>query len=986
MYSDRDLTGEFLAESKEHLDKTEENLVRLEKDKTADHTERIADIFRSIHSIKGASGFMGFTGIADLSHVLETLLQMMRKGDIQPESKYIDAMLEGIDILRSMLDDIDHSDDVDISEIKSRLSLLIDNTDAKETATEMRTPVVLTDLQEGQTDFEINRFDLNNIPSEYEKLYVLEYNLHKVSGGKTPIALVRDLMASGLVVDVKVETRADNLDQDLSTVPLLCLVLYATSLKEDVIRDIAGLDDGRIIEMSEKHRPEQTGETDVPTVPKVVAACPEETGSAESSNPGESHEISESIRINVDILDRLMELAGELVLVRNQQMLSVEKSVSVSREISQRLDLVTTELQETIMRTRMQPMGNIFSKLPRLVRDLEHKLGKNIEIRISGNEVELDKTILETLTDPLVHIVRNCCDHGIGKPEARREAGKPGTGTIHVEAYHEAGQINIRVRDDGKGIDVRAVRKKALANGVVSEEALSRMREKDIYSLILLPGFSTVESVSNVSGRGVGMDVAKAAADRLGGSIEIDSTFGLGTTVHLRLPLTLAIIPCLTVKVGNHRYAIPQVNLVELVCLYDDDVYKKIESADDQEVYRLRDRLLPIVRLDKVLENPEPFTKADRGKIAETCGNLARKIGEFSENSLHFAVVKSGSLRFGLAVDEVIGTEEIVVQPMHPAVKHLGIFSGATVMGDGRVALILDVEGIARHADIQFGAFREITEDDAERRDDSQSVLLFKSGEQEQFALSLPLIRRIERIPASRIEKIGNKRFINIDNVSTLVLRLDENLDVSPQTEADEMFLLLPKHIKRPFGILMSSVVDIAETPLNLNTDSFITDGLLGTAIIRNQMTLFLDIYRLIEICDPEWFAERRKVSPPPEEKKRVLLVDDQPFFRQLVKGYLEADNYDVVTAENGKQGFERLNSERFDLIVSDLEMPVVDGWKFLKHVRAESSKPDIPAVALTALDSDEDRKSAMDAGFDAYEIKIDREQLLTSISNLLRN
>ncbi len=684
-----------------------------------------------------------------------------------------------------------------------------------------------------------------------------------------------------------------------------------------------------------------------------------------------------------------MELAGELVLVRNQQMIAAEDDASVSRSISQRLDIVTTELQETIMRTRMQPLGNVFAKLPRIVRDLAAKLDKEIDIDIAGSEVELDKSILETLTDPLIHLIRNCCDHGIEAPARRQSAGKPRGGRIRVTAYHEAGQINIRVEDDGRGIDPEALKRTVLERGLQTETDLARMSEKEILSLIFLPGFSTTDRVSNVSGRGVGMDVVKSAMDGLGGSVDVESVLGKRTVLHLRLPLTLAIIPCLIVAAGDERYAIPQVNLVELVCLYDDEVFTRIERAGDQEVFRLRDRLLPMVRLGEVLRRPEPFSKAVKREIAEAHRRPPAETGGPAPGSLHFAVVKFGTERLGLIVDAVLGTEEIVVKPMHPAMKSLGIYSGATVMGDGQVALILDVEGIARHAGVLFGGLRETAADAAgeKDRDDTQTVLLFTSGDQEQFAVTLPLIRRIEKIDASRIERIGDKRYTAIDGVSTLILCMDDVMTVSPYPDIGQQetaFLLMPKHIKRPFGILMSAIVDIADAPVSLNTDGYMADGLLGTAIIRDKTTLFIDIFRLIELAEPEWFAERRKLSPPPDAKKRILLAEDTSFFRELVKGYLESDGYEVMAAEHGGEAARLLEATSFDLIVSDLEMPVLDGWRFMERVKRDTRWSRLPAVALTALDSDADRRAARDAGFDAYVIKIDREELLTTISTLL--
>ncbi len=986
-----DLHDEFLIEAKEHIDKIETRLLALEKSPEGDHVDLITEVFRAIHSIKGAAGFMGFTNINELSHVMETVLQMMRTGDIQPEPRFIDALLAGLDALKGLLDDLETSNDVNIEEVYDRLSGIVSEKSSGKAKKEMETRVSISDAD--GVGLEVNQFTLNSILPAYDYLYFLRYDLHELQSkrGVTPVSLVRRLLDQGAVVETKIETGATALKEDLAAVPLMYLVLYAANIGPDRIEAAAGLGKDRITLVDAFSLPADAApaaggaKTDAgpgPT-PELREEKPDDPGSPGAQK--DLHEFAETIRVKVDILDKLMELAGELVLVRNQQMLSADASTSASRGISQRLDIVTTELQETIMRTRMQPLGNVFAKLPRIVRDLSGKLRKQIEISISGSDVELDKTILETLTDPLIHLIRNCCDHGVETPMERRAAGKPENGLILVEAYHEAGQINIRIKDDGKGLDPEKLKHAALAKGLRTKEDLARMADKDILSMIFLPGFSTADSVSDISGRGVGLDVVKSAMEQLGGNVEIESVYGKHTIIHLRLPLTLAIIPCLIITAAGRRYAIPQVNLVELVCLYDDDVHTRIEQAEDQEVFRLRDRLLPMVRLNEVLRRPEPFTKSVKREITDACFNASRADEGRSAASLHFAVVKFGAQRFGLIVDAVLGTEEIVVKPMHSSLKSLGVYSGATVMGDGKVALILDVEGVARHADILFSTLLAAEEDLVKKQDDSQTVLLFQSGEQEQFAVTLPLIRRIEHIQASRIEKIGTKNYITIDGVSTLVLHLDEVMNVSAYAAADEPFLLLPKHIKRPFGILMSRIVDIADAPLSLNMDSYMADGLMGTAIIRDKTTLFLDIFRLIELAEPEWFAERRKLAPPPDVKKRILLVEDASFFRQLVKGYLESDQYEVVTAEDGKEALHIMEAADFDLIVSDLEMPILDGWRFMEQVRKEARWAEIPAVALTALDSESDRFFAEEAGFDSYVIKIDREELLTVIANLLR-
>lgn len=1008
MEIDKEMLDEFVAESKEHLETIEDDLLNLEKQKNNPDSELINKIFRAIHTIKGCAGFLGMPNINKLSHTMETLLSMMRNGEIKPELKYIDPLLEGVDMINSMIDNVEISNEMDISEIHNKLSYLLAGGVPSQVKDKLETNLKLSDLRGNDIGFSVSEFSLKNIPDDHY-LYILKYDLIEFTKkrGKSPVTLIKYLLSLGNIVESQIETPANDLNNGLPEESLKYDVLYSSKIKPDEIANAIELNEGQVVRVNkdiikdkclvkiEKTKAEEP-QTDSISPDKPALLAPSVESNDERSIAGvpvksrkEDLAGTETIRINVDILDQLMMFAGELVLIRNQQLLNVDKSDSLSRRIVQRLDIVTSELQETVMRTRMQPMGNVFGKFTRVVRDLGGKLGKRIEIAISGNEVELDKTILESLADPLTHLIRNCCDHGIELPKDRIAAGKPEIGHISLSAYHEGGQINIEISDDGKGINIQAIKKKALEKQLKTEAELAQMSEKEIQSLILLPGFSTVEKVSDVSGRGVGMDVVKSNVEKLGGSIDIESTPGKWTRMHLRLPLTLAIIPCLIVVVGNYRYAIPQVNLVELVCLYDDEVRTKIECAGNKEVYRLRDSLLPMVRLSEVFGRKTRFNEQTRAEITEKHRSQQESLylnpDKKASQSLNFAVLKIGSHRFGVIVDQVLGTEEIVVKPMHPALKSLGCYSGATVMGDGRVALILDIDGIARHAGIELnGQEAKIEDVDVKMtRTESQSVLIFKSGEEEQFAVALPLIKRIERINSSKIEKIGDKNFITLDGVSTLILKLDRFMEVSPIAQNEDMYLLLMKYINKPFGILISKLIDIEETSVELNEESYMADCLMGTSIVRDRITLFLDVYRLVERAEPSWFKNKNPECDP-AMKKDILLVEDTPFFRQLVKGHLEADGYNVITANNGQIALSLLNESRFDLVVSDIEMPVMNGYDFIKNVRSNKCYDMMPAIALTALDSDEEKEKAKRLGFGWFQSKFNRESFLNTVKDAL--
>ena len=870
LLNDPEMVEAFVAEAKEHLDSIEDDFLALEQQKDDPDQSQLDKVFRAIHSVKGAAGFLGLSKMSELAHVMEALLTKMRGGKILPESEYIDSLLAGVDLLSTMLKNIKQSNDVDIQIVHDQL-------------------VTLSDKE-------------NNI-----------------------------------TVTKKTTTKP----------------------------------------------PREATETQ--------AASP-------AMQDSTSIDIGNTVRINVDTLDKLMVQAGELVLIRNQHLLTIDEADAMSRSIAHRLDLITSELQETVISTRMQPVGKVIDKFPRVVRDLGKALGKQIQINITGSNAELDKTILESLTDPLTHIIRNSCGHGIESPEDRVKAGKPKTGQINMSAYHEAGRVNIKITDDGRGVDTERIKEKIFEKGLKSESELEQMSHQDLLHLVFLPGFSTMDKADDVSGRGVGMDVVKTGLEKLGGSFDFESAAGVGTTILLRLPLTLAIIPSLIVASGDYLYAIPQVSLVELVSLYDEEIITKIERADDQEVYRLRGRLLPVVRLSEILARPKLFTREDRSEIAETnyqkTVELAKQYEndrasmEFS-NSLTFVVLKVGTSHYGLIIDEIVGTEEIVVKPLHPAIKNLGIYSGATIMGNGKTALILDVGGISRHSGITL-AERIMEERDKElSTEEVQTVLLFKSGPKEQLALSLPLIRRIEPFKMKDTELIGDKEYLTVDGVSTQIIRLDQILNISPVIEQEKMYLILPRHLNRPIGILMSSFIDVVDTKVDIDSTSYEADGLLGTAIINEIMTLFIDIYRLVDMFNP---GSAKQIEPSvtslDEEKDdgtiRILLLEDISFFRQLIKGYLEELGYEVTAVKNGKLGLDEIEENEFDLIVSDIEMPVMDGWDFLNNVRNTLKMEDIPAIALTSLDSEEAKQKTIENGFNFYEVKLNRERFLKTVDQAL--
>ena len=590
---------------------------------------------------------------------------------------------------------------------------------------------------------------------------------------------------------------------------------------------------------------------------------------------------SETLRVKVELLTSLMNLAGELVLSRNQLLRALEgrvKEIPGLGPILQNVNQVTTEMQEGIMQTRMQPIGTVFSRFPRIVRDISRQLGKSIDVQIQGAEVELDKSIVELLADPLTHIIRNCADHAIEDPAARKASGKPATGVILLRAFHEGGQVNIEVSDDGRGIDAAIVGRKAVQKGVITETQLSEMTERELVNLIFAPGFSTAEQVTEVSGRGVGMDVVRTNTEKLGGHVEVDTKVGSGTAVRLRLPLTLAIIPSMVVGVEGQRFAIPQVNVVEFVWVKAAEVRSRIERIQGALVLRLRDKLLPLVRLADVLSIERTYVHpatgervrdrrealADRrGPKEETDPRVDRRQDWRSDHNI--VVLRLGNNAFGVIVDELFDIEEIVVKPLSTFIQGTKCFSGATILGDGRVIMILDAGGLATVAQLRFTDLqaqqKKRAEEEAERArlkaSRRRSVILFKASPEEHFAVPQEKVQRLERLLGSQIQRVGDREFMQYRNEGLRLLRLDRHMDVRPiPAGLEEMYVIIPKSTgvaaatgaNPPAGILISSILDAVDVDAELKPAEIRGAGLLGAAMVNDHMTLFLDPDQLMAI------------------------------------------------------------------------------------------------------------------------------------------
>lgn len=894
--ADESIIAEFVAESREHLSVVEPDLLAMEDLGSKVSQEVINRVFRAIHSLKGGAGFFAFEALKRLSHAMEGVLMLVRDGKLQPTPEVMDSLFTGVDRLRAMLDDIHASEDVPIAKELAALEAILGGQGVKVGET-------VKGREKGtKRDFDLDAESVRSALKRGMNLFRAVAYLHRdiKDQGMAPLAFLNNALSVGTCLDafIDIEAIADLehcLEEDLPVTLLFATVLEpdlaALALKlpteqvkalevkalKDSLKAKAGKVSGAPAPAPEPEPAPAESEAAQAEPEPAAEVSPEERAEARGPREASKETATETLRVRVDLLTNLMNLAGELVLGRNQLVRAINdyrNEIPGLGAILQNVNQVTTEMQEGIMQTRMQPIGTVFNRFPRIIRDMSRQLSKQIEVQIEGAEVELDKSIVEMLVDPLTHIIRNCADHAIESPAERKKAGKNAVGVIHLHAYHEGGQINIAVHDDGRGIDAKKVLAKALSKGLVSKAQAGEMTEREIVNLVFAPGFSTAEQVSDISGRGVGMDVVRTNVEKLGGHVEVETEVGMGTTVRLRLPLTLAIIPSMIVGVGEHRFAIPQVNVVEFVWIKASEVAQRIEQVQGALVLRLRDQLLPLVRLadtlgiQRTFQDPETGeTRSDRrasiadrrslgGKAPEEAPDREGDRRKDWRSDYNIIVLRVGKNQYGVIVDELFDIEEIVVKPLSTFIQNTRCFSGATILGDGRVIMILDAGGVAMVSQLHFTDLQaeELRRAEEERRKAAlkasrrRSVILFEGAKGERFAVPQDHVLRLERIVRARIEHIGDREYIEYRGEGLPLVRLDRHLEVRPLApDLKELFLVIPKvpgqdaTARPPAGILISEILDALDVEVELKKVEFKGPGLLGSAVVQDHLTLFLD-------------------------------------------------------------------------------------------------------------------------------------------------
>jgi two-component system chemotaxis sensor kinase CheA len=925
-----DLLREFITETNESLDVVDVELVKFEQE--PNNATILDNIFRLVHTIKGTCGFLGLPRLEGIAHAAETLMGKFRDG-APVTQEAVSLILTSIDQIKDILGDLESAEGEEPQGDDSELIGQLEEMSAKADAA----------MKGGAAAKEAPAPELVAETAEAEP----EASVEEVSADQS---LERPLRPG--------EVSLDELERAFRETEV------EVEVAEPVVQEAE-----EIVEEVEEPEPAPIA---VKAEAKAAAKTPAkksggEGGEKKSSGGGVSNQ---SIRVAVDTLEHLMTMVSELVLTRNQLLEIVRRHEDSEFKVPlQRLSNVTAELQEGVMATRMQPIGNAWQKLPRIVRDLSQELEKPIELEMIGADTELDRQVLEMIKDPLTHMVRNSADHGLERPEDRRAAGKPEKGTITLAAYHEGGHIIIEVRDDGNGIDVERVKAKVVERGLASEAEVDKMTDAQIHKFIFAAGFSTAAKVTSVSGRGVGMDVVRNNIELIGGTVDLRSTQGKGSSFIIKIPLTLAIVSTLIVEAGGDRFAIPQLSVVELVRVQTNSEHR-IERIKDTPVLRLRNKLLPLVHLSQLLgiyegENADEAIDADNGFIV---------------------VMQVGSQTFGVVVDGVFHTEEIVVKPMSTMLRNLGMFSGNTILGDGSVIMIIDPNGIAgamaSHASSAVTENQEDEHEDLQSRavsgQSSISLLLFRAGAPEPKAVPLSLVTRLEEFEVSKIERSNGRDLVQYRGALMPLVYLNEG--DSHKSEGTQPMLVF-SDAGRSMGLVVDEIVDIVEDRMNIEVGSE-RPGILGSAVVKERATEIIDLGYYLPQAFEDWFM--RKEMDIEALTKKVLFVDDSSFFRNMLTPVLKAAGYDVTTCTGPHQAFDLLeNGDKFHAIVSDIEMPEINGFEFCESLRRDPRFRNIPILALSSMVTPASIERGRQAGFDDYVAKFDRPGLIAALKDV---
>lgn len=1019
-----DLLNEFLTETAESIDVVDVELVKLEQD--PNNKQVLDNIFRLVHTIKGTCGFLGLPRLESVAHSSENVLGKFRDGELDVTPAAVTVVLASLDRIKSILAGLEETEqepEGDDSELIAKLDAIAEGkavaakpapaavAPPQAVAEEGIDPVLGRALKPGEVSNDELERAFAEAPGPEEDWAANDDGkaappparragrLFDRIGGEDTVTVAAHLLASRLPRNQKLAPFFEGMGDDIRKAKFIGLLtalfkedesaannvmasivakggfadehfdLLAATIRTalEEVR-IEGDDRDEACMSLELVRETATKAAAVKSKPERARARAED-GEDEDRGGNVEKRSSQSIRVSVDLLEDLMNMVSELVLTRNQLLQMVrDKDNSEFAVPIQRLSQTTTELQEGVMKTRMQPIGNAWAKLPRIIRDLSVELDKKIELDMRGAETELDRQVLELIKDPLTHMVRNSADHGIETPAERVAMGKPEGGVIVLNAFHEGGHIIIEIKDDGRGIAADKIRRKAFEKGLGSEAELAGMSEAQIQRFIFHPGFSTAAQVTSVSGRGVGMDVVRTNIEKIGGTIDMTSVEGKGTAFQIKIPLTLAIVSALIVEATGERFAIPQISVLELVRASSASE-NKIEKIKDTPVLRLRNRLLPLVYLNDVLG----FGRAEDAGKAEDDFIVVAQVGAFC---------------FGIVVDQVFDTEEIVVKPVAPILKSLTIYSGNTILGDGNVIMILDPNGIAEKANAAVSEDEEAVEEksSSEARaaaEGRESLLLFRAGGRGRKAVPLPLIARLEDIEIDKIEESDGKNVVQYRGALMPIVLVEGATAL--KSEGRQPVLVFTDG-DYTMGLAVDEILDIVEDSVDVKVGSA-QPGMIGSAIIAGKATEMIDVAHYLAIAFDDWLKSRdQNTDVAPSRGTKVLLIDDSAFFRNMLRPLLKVAGYELVCVESAKQALDlREQGESFDLIISDIDMPDMDGFELAQIIKKGGRWSDTPLVALSSLSSPKHLDKGRKVGFNDYIAKFDRKALLESLSQQLK-
>jgi two-component system, chemotaxis family, sensor kinase CheA len=936
-----DLLREFLTETSESLDTVDNQLVRFEQE--PNNAKILDNIFRLVHTIKGTCGFLGLPRLEALAHAAETLMGKFRDG-MPVTGEAVTLILTTIDRIKDILGQLEATeaepegadrDLIDELEAMVERGMAAMSASAQPIAAGSAQPMPTA----GAAPAAAAPAPAPATPAAKEK--------EMTQGSLTDQTLERPLRPGEVSLDeLERAFRETAIEMPAAHQQPAAPVAQAAPAPKPAEKPAAAAPAAK----AEKAE----------TAPAKKEAKPARKAGAAEGEVAESDKIAnQSIRVNVDTLEHLMTMVSELVLTRNQLLEIARRNEDTEFKVPlQRLSNVTAELQEGVMKTRMQPIGNAWQKLPRIVRDLATELNKQIELEMHGADTELDRQVLDLIKDPLTHMVRNSADHGLETPAERVASGKGEQGTIRLSAYHEGGHIIICIADNGRGLNTERIKVKAVSNGLVTEAELEKMTEAQIHKFIFAPGFSTAATITSVSGRGVGMDVVRTNIDQIGGTIDIKSVAGEGSSVTIKIPLTLAIVSALIVEAAGDRFAIPQLAVVELVRARANSEHR-IERIKDTAVLRLRNKLLPLMHLKKLLN-------IDNGSSTDP------------ENGF-IVVTQVGNQTFGIVVDGVFHTEEIVVKPMSTKLRHIEMFSGNTILGDGAVIMIIDPNGIAKALGAAGSATQAVADDNtahyASNAEQLTSLLVFRAGTAQPKAVPLGLVTRLEEIASDKIELSNGRYMVQYRDQLMPLVQIE---GVSVRTSGSQPILVFADET-RAMGLVVDEIIDIVEERLHIEVSGVKIDGILGSAVIKGQATEVIDVGHFLPMAFADWFI--RKEMNADSQTQSVLLVDDSAFFRNMLAPVLKSAGYKVRTANSAIEGLAALRAgQNFNVIVTDIEMPEMNGYEFAEAIKSDQNLSHLPVIAVSSLVSPAAIERGRQAGFHDYVAKFDRPGLIAAL------